>query len=154
MHEELHNQLKKQPDLLIRRRCVYLNRFIISKNLLIVPNEDPVIDQIDEELLRRVETYNPDLKTRYGTVELIAEDIHDEISPEHKKERLELANIICDAIENMDIETLKGLPMFQNSRIEHFIDIKIDPKKWLYSGVHGSALRRDLCNIRGVKFSK
>lgn len=111
-----------------------------------------MLDQVDEELLRRVETFEPDLKIRYGTIQLLAEDIHDELDPGHKKERLELAQLLYEAIENLDLETLKELPMFQYRDIEHFVDIKKDPKKWLYGEIHDLALKRDLCRIRGVEF--
>jgi hypothetical protein len=120
--------------------------------MLIVPNDDPVLDQIDEELLRRVETIEPDVKARYGTIRLLAEDIHDELDPEHKRKRLKQAQLLYEAIENLDLGTLKELPMFQHRSIEHFVDIKKDPKKWLYGDIHDLALRRDLCKIRGVEF--
>ena len=148
MSPEFHERLKSQKDLLVRRRLVYSQR----TNMLIVPNDDPVLDQIDEDLLRRVETFEPDLKIRYGTIQLLAEDIHDELDPGHKKERLELTQLLYEAIENLDIETLKTLPVFKHSNIEHFVDIKKDPKKWLYGEIHDLALQRDLCGIRGVEF--
>jgi hypothetical protein len=150
MMPDFHERLISQKDLLVRRRLVYSQR----TNILIVPNQDPLLDQIDEELLRRVETFEPDMKARYGTIELSIEDIHDELDPEHKKKRLELAQLLYESIENLDLETLKRLPMFQGSRIEHFVDIKKYPKKWLYSIVPGMALKRDLCKIRGVEFFK
>lgn len=150
MMPDFHERLKRQKDLLIRRRLVYSQR----TNHLIVPNDDPVLDQIDEELLRRVETFEPDVKARYGTVELLAEDIHDELDPEHKRKRLELAQLLYESIENLDLETLKELPMFRQRNIEHFVDIKKYPKKWLYSEIHDLALKRDLCKIRGVEFFK
>lgn len=147
---DFHERLKSQTDLLIRRRLVYSQR----TNMLIVPNEDPVLDQIDEELLRWVETIEPDVKARYGTIRLLAEDIHDELDPEHKRKRLEQARLLYEAIENLDLGTLKELPMFQHRSIEHFVDIKKDPKKWLYGEIHDLALKRDLCRIRGVEFFK
>jgi len=154
MMPELHEQLKAQKNLLMRKRLVYFNLVGNSKSILIVPNEDPVLDQVDEELLKRVDSIEPDVKQRYGEIQLMAEDIHDELDPEHKKERLALAELLYKSIESMDLETLKTLPMYRNSDVDHFVDIKLDPKKWLYSCVHGFALRRDLCKLRGVEFIK
>ena len=135
-------------DLLVRKRLVYSQR----TNILIVPNQDSLLDQIDEELLSRVVTFEPDAKARYGDIKLLAENIHDELDPEHKRKRLELAQLLYESIENLDLQTLKGLPMFQGVRIEHFVDIKKYPKKWLYSCVGDLALKRDLCAMRGVEF--
>lgn len=154
MLPELHEQLIHEKDLLIRKRLMYLHRTKDNKTVYIVPNKDSVFDKIDDELLRRVETFEPDVKLRYGTIRLLAEDIHDEIDPEHKKERIALAELLYKAIENMDTETLKGLPMFHDSAIDHFVDIKKYPKKWLYSCIGDLALKRDLCDIRGVEFTK
>ncbi|MDD4302562.1 MAG: hypothetical protein PHS03_08805 [Sphaerochaeta sp.] len=150
MMPDFHERLKRQKDLLIRRRLVYSQR----TSHLIVPNDDPVLDQIDEELLRRVETFEPEVKVRYGTIRLLAEDIHDELDPEHKRARLELVQLLYESIENLDLDTLKELPMFQRRDIEHFVDIKKYPKKWLYSEIHDLALKRDLCKLRGVEFFK
>lgn len=154
MLPDFHERLKSQQDPLIRKRLVYFERTGTSNTMLIVPNQDPVLDQVDEELLRRVETFELEVKDRYGTIRLLVEDIHDELDPEHKKERLALAQLLFESIENMDIETLKTLPMFRRTDIDHFVDIKTDPKKWLYSTVSDFALKRDLCKIRGVEFIK
>ena len=154
MLPELHEQMKAQKDLLIRRRLVYFNRVGNSESVFIVPNEDSVLDKVDEELLKRVELIDPDVKQRYGEIHLMAEDIQDELDPDHKKERLALAELLYKSIESMDLETLKALPMYRNSVVDHFVDIKLDPKKWLYSCVYGFALRRDLCKLRGVEFFK
>ena len=148
MLSDFHERIKNQKDLLIRRRLVYSQR----TNIMIVPNDDPVLDQVDEELLRRVETFETDVKVRYGTIPLLAEDIHDDLDPEHKRKRLELAQLIYESIENLDLETLKELPMFQRRDIEHFVSIKKYPKNWLYNEVHNLPLKRDLCRIRGVDF--
>lgn len=154
MFPEFQIQLLDHKDLLMRKRLIYLNYTKDSNNVYITPNQDPLFDQIDEELLRRVETIESDVKMRYGTISLLVEDIHDELVPEHKKERLALAELLYKSIENMDTGTLKGLPMFRNTDIDHFVDIKKYPKKWLYSCVSDFALKRDLCKIRGVEFIK
>lgn len=148
MHDDFQERLMGEKDLLVKKRMVYSQR----TNIMIVPNEDPILDQVDEELLRRADTFNPDVKARFGDVRLLAEDIHDELDPENKRKRLELALQLYESIESLDLETLKKLPMFERERVEHFVDIKKDPKKWLYSCVTDLALRRDLCKIRGVEF--
>lgn len=168
MSSDLHSKLKNTTDLLIRKRLIHFNDidnlivlpiknrliyFNSNNNLLVVPNQNPILDQVDDELLRRVESIEPDVKLRYGRIRLLAEDIYDKIEPDHKKERIALAELLYKSIESMDIETLKGLQIYRNSNIEHFIDIKKDPKKWLYSCVWGFSLKRDLCRIRGVEFT-
>lgn len=150
MHADFQERLIQQEDPLIRQRMVYTQR----TNILIRPNDDPILDQIGEELLRRVETFEPDVKVRYGDVRLLASDIHDELDPENKRKRLGLAQLLYESIESLDLETLKKLPMFEGERVEHFVDTKKDPKKWLYSRVTDLALRRNLCQIRGVEFIK
>ena len=65
MFPEFHTQLLDHKDLLIRKRLIYFNYTNNSNNAYIVPNQDPLFDQIDEELLRRVETIEPDVKMRY-----------------------------------------------------------------------------------------
>jgi hypothetical protein len=154
MMPELQEQLIAQKDPLIRKRLVYFNRTENSGSILIVPNKDPLLDKVDEELLQRVDVIEPDVKMRYGEIQLMAEDIYDVLDPEHKKERIALAELLYKSIENMDLETLKELPMYSNANVDHFVDIKLDPKKWLYGCVSGFALKRDLCRIRGVDFVK
>lgn len=152
MDAELQARLTNESDPLIRKRLVFCNRTGNSNNIMIIPNQDPVLDHVDEELLKRAESIDHDVKRRYGEIWLMADDIYDELDPKHKEERLALAELIYRSVETMDLETLKTLPMYRNARVDHFVDIKIHPKEWLYSCVGGFALKRDICKLRGVKF--
>ena len=153
MNPELQARLSNESDPLTRKRLVFFNWTGNSKNIGIVPNEDPVLNQVDEELLKRVNSIDPDVKCRYGEIWLMAEDIQDELDPKHKQERLALAELIYRSVEAMDLATLKTLPMYSDAeRVDHFVDIKIHPKEWLYSCVSEFALKRDIWKLRGVEF--
>lgn len=146
MGEEFHKRLKKEKNILIRKRLIFTQR----TSVLIGPNQDKIFDQIDEELLRRVNSIEPDVKARIGSIRLLAEDIHDELDPKHKEERLALAQLIYKSIETLDLDTLRNLSEFKNLNIDHFVDIKKYPKDWLYKSIYNLALRRDLDKIRNI----
>lgn len=152
MHEDFHSELKKERSILVRKRLVFSHRVNASANIRIVPNYNPILDQVDDELLSRVDTMEPDVKLRVNTIPLLAADIHDELDPENKEKRIALAELIYKAVEALDLETLKTLSFYEKSNIEHFVDIKVKPKEWLYNQVYDLPLKRTLAEIRGVEF--
>lgn len=150
MDKESLDYLKTQNDLLLRKRLTY------SQNLdfLIVPNIDSKLEPFDEELLKRADLLPSDMKECYSLVGLIVEDILDDFELERKEKRIKLAETIYKAVEELDLETLKNLDIYKNKRIKHFVDIKTNPKQWLYNQIHYSLIKRELCKLRGIEFYK
>ena len=150
MSPELHTELIKQDDMLVRRRLLYQSNRISNWHNMVIPNVDPILDKVDEELIRRVATYDRDVKLRLDEIEDLAEDLHDEANPEHKTNKIEHVKKLIVDIETINIEALKQYSYFKNSDIEHFIDIKKYPIKYLYEILHPRAITREIRRQKGI----
>lgn len=150
MSPELHSELIKQDDMLMRRRLLYQSHRQGDWHNMVVPNVDPILDRVDEELIRRVATYNENEKLRLNEIEDLAEDLHDEANPEHKTNKIEHVKRLIVDIEAQNIEALKQYAYFKNSNIEHFIDIKKYPIKYLYEILHPRAIMREVRRQKGI----
>lgn len=150
MSPELHTELIKQDDMLVRRRLLYQSKRIDHRNKLVVPNVNPILDRVDEELIRRVATYDRDVKLRLNEIEDLAEDLHDEEDPEHRKNKTEHVKQLIIDIEALNIEALKQYTYYKNSDIEHFVDIKKYPIKYLYETLHPRAIMREVRRQKGI----
>lgn len=150
MSSDLHQQLIDQPDNLIRKRLVLMNHSLEKREIKIVKNTDPVFDQIDEELLSRVDIYDKeDMKARYIAIEELVEDLHDEFDPAYKKQKQEYAQKLITCIEEMNVEELKNMREFSSYNLENILKAKKKPKEWLYSKVNDWAIRREVDKIQG-----
>lgn len=149
MSPELHGELIKQDDMLMRRRLLYQSHRQGDWHSIIIPNTDPILDKVDEELIRRVATYDRVDKLRFDEIEDLAEDLHDEANPEHKTNKIEHVKRLIVDIEALNIEALKQYAYFRNSDIEHFIDIKKYPIKYLYERLP-RAITREVRRQKGI----
>jgi len=81
MSSQLHQQLIDQKDLLIRKRIILMHNSLNDPKIKVVKNADPIFDQIDEELLSRVDTYKrEDIETRTMALEQLVWDLYEDMS--------------------------------------------------------------------------
>lgn len=149
MSSELHKQLIEGKNNLIRKRLILLDYSLKYQSSKIVRNADPLFDQIDEELISRVDTYEKrDIKARYIAIEELVEDLHDEFDPEYKENKIEYAKTLVENIENLNIRELQKLNNFAGYNLENIIRAKKKPKEWLYSKISPWEISREIDKIK------
>jgi hypothetical protein len=155
MSSELHQLLIEQTDISIKKRLVLMNYNLNYSSPKIVKNTDPIFDQIDEELLSRVDTYEKnDMKARYIAIEELVEDLHDEFDPAYKKQKQEHAQKLVSCIEDMNVEELKNMGEFSSYNLENVLRAKKNPREWLYSKVTNGAIRKEVEKINSDKSNR
>ncbi|MFA5546299.1 MAG: hypothetical protein WDA14_11675 [Sphaerochaetaceae bacterium] len=153
MTPQLFDRLVTQPDPLIRKRLVYLEHSLTRPTIRIFPNEDPVMNEVEDRLLKQIGSYPPDTRAGYGVVELLAEDIRSELDHEYRDKKSVLIRDLFGAIENSDVKALERFRShFRNARVVPKGQRGAPDKKWLYGQVWDLTIRKELSKLRGVKF--
>lgn len=152
MTPQLFERLITKSDPLMRKRLVYLEHSFTRPNIRIFPNDEPMMNAVEERLLEQIDSYPPATRAGYGVVELLAEDIHDGLDEEHRHKRMEYANRLFTAVEEMDTVALNDMrSSFRNGRIAPEGQQEAPIKEWLYEQVWDIALQRELAKLRGVE---
>lgn len=152
---QLYRQLLDQPDILVRKRLLYLIHSLNYPTHCSFPNDEyePQLNAVEDKLLERIDAFPPETREEYGIIELQAEDIRDELYPDYRDKKAKLVRDLHDAIERMDMKSLENLALsFYGARVIPREDQGPLTKEWLYSRVWNIAIRRELSKLRGVKF--
>ena len=153
MTPQLFERLVTQPDTLMRKRLVYLEHSLTRPTIRIFPNEDPVMNEVEDRLLEQIGAYPPDTRAGYGVVELLAEDIHSELDHEYRDKKSVLIRDLFNAIESLDVKVLERYrSRFRNARVVPKGQQEASDKDWLYEQVWDLTIRKELSKLRGVKF--
>ena len=153
MTPQLFERLVTQPDTLMRKRLVYLEHSLTRPTIRIFPNEDPVMNEVEDRLLEQIGAYPPDTRAGYGVVELLAEDIRCELDHEYRDKKSVLIRDLFNAIESLDVKVLERYrSRFRNARVVPKGQQEASDKDWLYEQVWDLTIRKELSKLRGVKF--
>ncbi len=149
MSTHLHQLLIDEENNQVRMRLILMHNSMKNSKQRIVKNTDAVLNQIDDELLSRVGLLDKeDRKARYIALEELVEDLRDEFDPVHKKQKQDHAQRLVTHIEGLHIEELKTMSEFSGFNLENMLQVKKNPKEWLYSKVKDLALMREMEKIR------
>ncbi|NCB72337.1 MAG: hypothetical protein EOM45_11255 [Clostridia bacterium] len=152
--QKLYRRLLDQPDVLVRKRLLYLIHSLNYPTHCSFPNDEyePQLNSVEDKLLERIDAFPPETREEYGVIELQAEDIRDELYPDYRDKKAKLVRDLHDAIERMDMKSLENLALsFYGARVIPREDQGPLTKEWLYSRVWNIAIRREMSKLRGVK---
>ena len=149
---QLYRRLLDQPDIGVRKRLLYLNQTLEAPTYWPFPNDESIMDAVEDKLLERMDAFPPESREEYGLIKIQAEDIRYELDPDYRDEQAKLARELYEAIERMDVKALEphGL-LFYAARVVPREDQGPLTKEWLYKRLWDPALRWNVAKLGGVK---
>jgi hypothetical protein len=149
---QLYRRLLDQPDIRVRKRLLYLNQTLEYPACWPFPNDESIMDAVEDKLLERMDAFPPEARDEYGFIRIQAEDIHYELDPVYRDEKAKLARELYEAIEHMDVKALEPHSLlFYGARVVPREDQGPLTKEWLYRRLWDPALRRDVAKLGSVK---
>lgn len=128
MDAKLHQQLIKQKDFLIRKRIILTHYSSDNREIKVVKNDNPIFDQIDEELLAGVDTYDKnDNDSRSFSLEQLVWGLYEKLSNQNIVDPLGWYNRYMDT--ESDSHPLKIHDMIRHTLVDmsaHLHQLLID----------------------------